>query len=529
MPEVLRQPQVGGKEMLPPFNKEERGIELDEGDLETGEVLFDAAEKTPEKFGQKMVEEIEDMTELLEEEGTISVANIDKELGLPPNQTETAKEQVGFWGKMKGVWGKLRGRSTETISKINEDISERKIETRKEVSIFTPGEIFDPEVELKNVRSMHGKDGREALQKFKEKFANQRLGLAEMEEHLASEIYKNPNVTKEELAEILKKYAGDFAFTEQQIIIAETAIDTYNQRHQTIEKFLAEAGNNPKEIFAMIFGKKPKGKVELIPGPAIYLRCYDLNDFAYIDSKAFGQNREPSDVEKMVARTVGGATIRDIQRIPELNGLVVVENGQMKKTHDESIVQDVYTHELQHVEHQAVKNLLDLKSEKDFKEGSDAYVKLLLDSPTPEEKAKNLRAYFESERKVYEKMAADEILAYLKGGVRTPDQVYNYLSKPVQDGGGYDYFADQEKKELERLGPKLGNDELIKKTAKEVFVDGYHELIKEGIDAYVSLKKGNLSSEMITAVLGQEPLRRWKRMSRLLSEKNTTEQQKLAA
>ena len=144
-----------------------------------------------------------------------------------------------------------------------------------------------------------------------------------------------------------------------------------------------------------------------------------------------------------------------------------------------------------------------------------------------------LQRFFIEVRKEFENSARVEIIAYFTEGYL----LEKIISKLTEDES-YDYYAMQKKliKEskyslefdilkfdikffIESLGVKFAP--MIKKIAKQVFVEDYKKLLEESVDAMFDLQIEGYSNEKIVALLSIEPLRKWRKVvDRLIAAEN---------
>jgi hypothetical protein len=197
---------------------------------------------------------------------------------------------------------------------------------------------FDPKKELRNIRGFVLEDldsapdykrqvHSERLTSFKENLLHQKEGIANTIERLHNTVEHTPDQTTEELMQIVLDSAPDYKFTQDQISIFKFAIEQYQEKHAAVEKYRAMY---PSDIilFEACFGKKPKGKVEVIKGPmTLCFRCFDRDDYAYVNT--FYKHRgdetkiQPEDISR--ASDSAGVALSSV-KIEELAGVVTAEN-----------------------------------------------------------------------------------------------------------------------------------------------------------------------------------------------------------
>ena len=511
------------------------------------EVVFDSDEMglEEEKGGESLAELAAAATVNMEKNFTAaetgmetSVASVETSTGLPPQDLAAAQNQFGmkekltaWFSKLKGLFQRKKAEIEQMASSATPKISlELNKQTEQATSPLAPGEIFDPEQELKNIRKLHGKEGQKAMRQFKEKLVYQRVGLARMQETLVKEIRQQPDRDFPQLNQIVENFAVQCGFTSEQKNTAQITLGKFREKHTVIKNIL-ESSKNTKELFNKIFGRPPKGKVEIIQGPmTIFFKCRDPKDFTYIVTGAFQQNREPTTDELNNAEKFAGQKINKT-RVPELDGLIIV--GKYHESTSPLIKaaeEDSYVHEEQHSIKELFESQVKLPNLKD-----EWFFRVKNGEKSGGES--DLKRYFEYGRQQAEEIARDEILAYLKGDNFSAEEAYEVLA---EDEHYNKRMLEKKAEMIDELNRIWGKDStaIIKKTADLVFGEDYKSLIRDGIKAFDKLKKNGLSSEQTIAILIQEPLTRWKRVANLLSdaapdardrEENTEKQEKMAA
>lgn len=497
MPEIEQRRQPPKTEIRPPALEDETIHEADELGME----------EDPGEFAVERIEEIEDLTDQLVEEGEAGVEKISKEIGLPPEKTDEVKGGLGLLGRMKDIWGKLRGRNADTVGKIRNLAS---VETasmeENETPPLAPGEIFDPAEELKKIRGLHGKDGREAMQKFKEKMVYQRVGLAEMQEGIVDMIRKKPDTSLESFNQTVAEFAQKYGFTEEQKKSAEAIFKTYQEKHNLVSKMKHDFPKD-RDLFRVMFGRDPKGKLKVVEGPmTLYFQCANLEDYAMIVNQTFLEGREPTPAELVATNASGGGSIGS-SLITGLEGTIIAQNATRKDANKFS--ETVLQHEEQH----QIKRLFGDKTA-----GPATSFKEVLSAADGPEKEQVLHRFLESKRQERDENFKDEILAYFKQD-EPLEQILGRLTQSRETGGIYDYFADA-KGAAQQLIPMVGEKyrTVIEKLTDDIFVKEHRQFVQDGVEAFATLKKNGFSTEETIAVLLQEPLARWRRTAKLLTE-----------
>jgi len=377
--------------------------------------------------------------------------------------------------------------------------------------------VFDPKQALEAVIATPKEERRLALEDYKSKLAWQRKGIAEVQAKAVDAIRANPNMSEEEFAQLFNTEATKFEASEEQLNHAKEVFETYQAKHQAVEKVWMEHETNA-ELFKAAFAAVPKGDVEVIKGPmSLYFRLRNGEDYALLNSFEFFKD-VPNITPEMVERgkTSEGMMLSHCM-IPELSGVVLVENAK-NKPFDKS-AQDTYVHEEQH----AMTNLF----KKDFDAPSlETHGRVLLasfgEAKTPEEKDELLKNFSRSYRgllrgvrgELADQRAKGEILSYAKDGTSleeiltklTQGERYNYMPKVEE------HFSDTEERLVKSGLPQDIAHGLLAVNGVEKFHilgDEYQQVLEEGVGAYKTLREQGYKEEAIRAILLEEPLARW--------------------
>jgi hypothetical protein len=201
-----------------------------------------------------------------------------------------------------------------------------------------PYSSFDPKTELKNVRKLSPDEQvlpddekrrirAERLVNFKENLIRQKEGIAMAIKDLREAVESTPEATAESLLAWVQILAPRYKFTRDQVSLFKYAIEQYQEKHTAVEKYRAMYPNDAN-LFEACFGKKPKGKIEIVKGPmTLFFRCFDRDDYAFVNSfyKHHGDETkiQPEDVTR--ANDSAGVAISRV-KIEELAGVVTAEN-----------------------------------------------------------------------------------------------------------------------------------------------------------------------------------------------------------
>ncbi|KKS13880.1 MAG: hypothetical protein UU70_C0005G0002 [Candidatus Yanofskybacteria bacterium GW2011_GWA1_41_6] len=359
-------------------------------------------------------------------------------------------------------------------------------------------EIFDPKKELEEIKTTPKEERKQKLQEFKEKLAYQKEGLARTQEQLVSVIRDNPDISWSELykkaLDLLIKYGADTQENKVKHILGK-----YYWRHRAIKEARDKFPDKNK-LFEEIFGRPPRGKIEVVEGPVtLYFRCHNIKDYALISQQTFLDYRDPSFSERRVARAEEGISI-STSLIPNLQGTIIAERakGEFKDNQKK-----IYVHEEQHT----IKRLFDERPVRELK---------------PYKTGASLAEQFRMRReRIAELRVKDEILAFMKDGQWNPKDIFNFLTMPGKNGGLYDYLGEEIKKIIAIYSRSKDKKEVkeIAETAKQIFIDDYRELIRNGIKAFQDLIDNGYSTEQTIALLNAEPLAKWSKIVKRLIQK----------
>jgi hypothetical protein len=167
----------------------------------------------------------------------------------------------------------------------------------------------------------------ERLERFKENLIHQKKGIARVINDLRFEIESRPYATPEDLMLKVKTLAPEYRFTREQIALFEFAILKYREKHLAVEKYRAEYPDD-LDLYEACFGKRPKGKIEIIKGPmTLFFRCFDRHDYVFISSfyKHQGDVAKIQHEDVTRADLSGGVALNEV-KIKDLSGVIIAEN-----------------------------------------------------------------------------------------------------------------------------------------------------------------------------------------------------------
>lgn len=350
---------------------------------------------------------------------------------------------------------------------VKEDAEEkRKEKIKKARELRTPFSAADS---LRSVRQSPRETRMEGLRGLKKKFVSQQEGLATVQARMAEQLQKNPDMTGEEIYEQFVHEGEKFGINETQKAAARGIAERYEKRRDSIRE-LRNAYGDDRELYKVLFGRYPNGRVQIIPGPAsLYVRAFDPSDYARIYRNDGGHGLHETDTE--ASAKSGGVSLDRSWRVPELAGAITAENASR---YGDAASERVRSHEEQH----AIKKLFGDKLRNDSTIASA------------------------------EERARDEILAYATDGT-SPAQIVRTLTTPKENGGLYDYLHPQR-----QWGKENGYSEDVVETVYGIGPDSDHgKKVVAGVDALATLMTNGYSLEEAKALLIHEPLHRWPKVA----------------
>ncbi len=173
---------------------------------------------------------------------------------------------------------------------------------------------------------------KERLEEFKERLRYQQEGISGLIRRLHELVYQNPDIPPKKLYQELDRFSNTHGFDKAIEHGFVVGIGDYWQKRRAVKQALARYPDK-NDLFAVCFGKKPHGKVDIIQGPmTVMFRCYDDSDYvlAYHFGKTGGDMSKLNTEEVKQALASGGAALRKVG-IPSLAGTVILENAAYVK------------------------------------------------------------------------------------------------------------------------------------------------------------------------------------------------------
>lgn len=371
-------------------------------------------------------------------------------------------------------------------------------------------ETFDARRELAGLKAIPKTERREKLAEIKQKLSVQTEGLAQVQANIFSTIRNNPDASYDDLRSAMIQQGAVYGMNERQREIGDDVLKKYIAKHEQV-RGLRNQYSDDRELFKALFGRSPKGEVEVVDGPmTFYFKCRDVNDFALIRSQSFIEGREPTAGEVAAAAHYGGlAGVSTL--IPGINGSVMAENSShevFQKSPGQS--DTVRTHEEQHV-------MNHLFAEQ-FDEARDV-IGRFHEAKTQGEKEVAVEDYLRYFQQKAEEESRDEILAYFKDG-RSLDEILTTLSLKKDEGGGYDFLVEDRAMGEYNVAVLFGEEfqSFARSKASKMYDAEYRDHLKTALQSVERLTKSGYDRDKAIALLVHEPLSRWDKVTgRLLA------------
>jgi hypothetical protein len=361
---------------------------------------------------------------------------------------------------------------------------------------------FNPEEELKKIRSGTKAEQKQKLADFKRRLVEQKKGIAEIQKKIFEEVMKKPDASAEEYLKSIQDTMDRFYLSNDQQDAFKKALEAYSKTHQAIRENTKDYVNEKTgetdgaKIFEKLFKQKPIGRIEVILQPAsIYFRIENLDD--YVVARKHGEINEITDKDREDANETGGLKLGGFN-VAGLEHAITLEkatDGEFDKPFNEVIL----IHETQHVLNEIIRKGYDAEQKK-VEKRRERHKKEVSDTSTElkDDIHKKHLAGYENIR--IEKRIKDEISAYFLAG-RSPENIREVLLNPdTIYKYGFNY--------------KGGNEE------KKEFSQEYIDLVEGGIAAFSTLLKSRYSVEDVQALLFVEPLSKWTKVVERISQED---------
>jgi len=378
-------------------------------------------------------------------------------------------------------------------------------------------EPFDPEIELKALKSFPREEKTQRVLEYKKNLIDQKKGIATIIGTLDQAVHQNSSISYDDLTQIVTDNASHYRLTEEQINNFHEALKRYQERHDIVEKY-RKLYPKTEDLFRECFGSQPKGQLDVVYNPCtIHFVCHHPLDYA----NAYGWNEEvpeqkilgPEMLKIAFAYHSRGASTRQTKNA-ELENIVTISRFQDDEKKNEEAIKHEEQHQLNLLfEPQSYNMLFPDK----LKAGDESAVNNLI---------KKLIRY-EGESIGIDNAVRDEVLAQLKGG-KSPEEIFESISKSPS----YDFPAKYFKEDVDSIPERL--QQLIKMNVRaggkpvkveldqiqslviNYFRKDYENELKKWIDSIKILEDKSYTREEIINLLYSMPLTEWQNLARIL-------------
>jgi hypothetical protein len=373
---------------------------------------------------------------------------------------------------------------------INPDNKNNKKEKPIPVNPFKPGELFDANKEIIELKKLHGEAGLEQVKIFKEKLNYQKRGIVVIEERLFRTVREFPDSGAKEMQESVKDLEDQYALNAEQRGKIERILRLYQKKHkavaETLAKFKDEKGDlDGGALFEFVFGFKPDGRVKAVVGPmSLCFKPSDMNDYALLAGEKYPRNKkhkvDADDLE--IAKGLSGIKLQTSLR-PELKGTLMLENPIY--FNENEIVNSTLVHEERHVFNSLINHE---------------------HLPDHEEALKKMKGMNDEDAKMIllhnakiEGLVKDEISAFFSDG-STPKAIsLNLLGQDI-----FFYYV-------------FGYNMLESDEADDFFDPTFVRITEDAIIAFADLLHKGYSLGQAQSYLYSEPLVKWAKVSERLT------------
>ncbi len=371
---------------------------------------------------------------------------------------------------------------------------------------------FDPEIEVQQILTHPSEERQNALDTFKDKLTRQRKAIAECRCFVERQIAFDTDVTKEQLMDILARFAVQYGFSEKQFTDFEEVFDIYSKYHARVHN-MRTAFPDDRDLVKHITG------MDLAQNADCRVEVGSVSLDIYTDgmSAAAIYHRNTEVVEHF---RHGGFAVRVGKENPFLFNVINMDPIVRKVQADDGGTKTL-VHEQEHQKNYLLSTIFNFSKKSLFKD----YIEEYMGVPDPVLKREILEIAFVGEMENAYERAKDEILAILSS------QTTDYLRTGVQslffkgEIRAYDYLKEQ------REITNLDGDVLYTRVAKELLIDEYKVVLTQGIMAITTLVDvGGYTNAEATALLTDKSLLDWPRTARRIlaqDDLNTTHQSAL--
>jgi len=368
--------------------------------------------------------------------------------------------------------------------------------------------VFSPQEELKRIRKIENREEKKkALGEFKDKLIRQRKALAKLHRFLERTIFFNPNVPKEELMKIFRKFSENYGFDNLQNQIIENMIEGYYEQRRRVLEIRQKFPDDCDLVYRLT-------GVRLGPNDEVKIEIGPMNLVIRVNAFNAGRLYERSENPTIeISRVPIGFASYSVEEHP-IYFTVINEEG-LGKYYGDPEARATKMHEYQHHKFNLYRRVWERFKHQYEQEG--LYFVEFLALPDEEgTRRRILKDYFRTAQKEALQRAKDEILAILSE--RSIHDLKYILHIFFTENLPYDYL--KEKRKLK----EYYEDPVLEEMIQEILVKEYREIIERAIDAYAELiEKGKYSQLDANALLYDVPLENWPNMVRRLLEQKSKE------
>jgi hypothetical protein len=361
---------------------------------------------------------------------------------------------------------------------------------------------FDPQGELIKIRKTKrgidesGDSYRErkknALAQYRVRLVEQQINMYSMSEQLLEKL-QDRKIDFANIESDLENNMERYNLSGWQRARFMAVLDEIKKRIDLTAEFWEKNKKKPKDSLIELSGHSVNGRVTMEKLPiAIIYQCHDFMDYVRVACMHDGEISE-DDIEE--AETGRGKHIN--AKLSDGVDIIIINRSKIKGKGE---LRDVIDHEYIHAITECIDEAIDI----------DISISPELDILRGDMKLEYERALQGGKK---------EILAFLKGGVDHPMEIYDML---IGEGGGYEFFRTKEELREEygddyRLSEYPWNDV---KQMQDKYAQKYAETVMDAIVAASVLLDIGMSDEYIISLFATEDLSKWNKIvNRLLDKK----------
>lgn len=361
------------------------------------------------------------------------------------------------------------------------------------------GTTFDPDQELRQLKTLPLKERREALEIYKKKLLVQMGGYADLQNDLTFFMRYDATQTAASLKEIYLEKKTRYGFPDSTDSRVYEAIDRIMQLKRLVHTTFTES-QDPIRLCEKLMGFKPKGNVVVKPG--IITVNFIFSDAEDVGKSSLNRSKYTQQDPIKIGEKVGGFFQLRNSSLPLIIGLNNCETDS-----------PYYIHEEQHAFYTVLKDYI----EKPYLVGNSRnFIGGSIDRDIEE---KWLVSFFEKHKRNSLQRVKDEILAFKKGKNFTDESIIQHLKAFHSDGGHYDYTSEVRKAMIEAyLTQSAETQTLMWKLMQKKLVNEYQEDIVKAINAFNKLQSAGFTNEQCIHMLAVIPVIQWPKVAVRMNE-----------